>query len=130
MNEPLISIQDLKVHFDISHRGLVARMLGREHLLSREEVARLQNLRGTYGISAPAPICPPDLAPTGPDDDDPACQVLYAPSSPDARLVPDTNVTAPGAPSAIGNFGEIRLTYDQLTALIDDAVRLLATSKR
>ena len=31
MNEPLISIQDLKVHFDISHRGLIARMLGREH---------------------------------------------------------------------------------------------------
>jgi oligopeptide transport system ATP-binding protein len=31
MNESLISIEDLKVHFDLSHRGLVARMLGREH---------------------------------------------------------------------------------------------------
>jgi L-fuculose-phosphate aldolase len=38
--------------------SLVARQLGREHLISREEVNRLQELRGTYGIKAPAPICP------------------------------------------------------------------------
>src|SRR5882762_6485619 len=37
--------------------SLVARMLGRENLLSREEVMRLQDLRGSYGIKAPAPIC-------------------------------------------------------------------------
>src|SRR6476661_10203490 len=37
--------------------SLVARMLGRENLISREEVMRLQELRGTYGIKAPAPIC-------------------------------------------------------------------------
>src|SRR6266511_1090288 len=37
--------------------SLVARLLGREHLLSREEVMRLQELRGSYGIQAPAPIC-------------------------------------------------------------------------
>src|SRR5579872_2227007 len=37
--------------------SLVARLLGREHLLSREEVERLQDLRGAYGIKAPAPIC-------------------------------------------------------------------------
>ena len=37
--------------------SLVARMLGRENLLSREEVTRLQGLRGTYGITSPAPIC-------------------------------------------------------------------------
>ena len=37
--------------------SLVARMLGRENLISREEVERLQELRGTYGIKAPAPIC-------------------------------------------------------------------------
>ncbi|HXG93276.1 MAG TPA: oligopeptide/dipeptide ABC transporter ATP-binding protein [Blastocatellia bacterium] len=30
MNEPLISIRNLKVHFDLSTRGVVARMLGRE----------------------------------------------------------------------------------------------------
>src|ERR671922_2519489 len=42
--------------------SLVARLLGGERLLSREEVFRLQGLRGMYGISSPAPICPPDEA--------------------------------------------------------------------
>src|SRR5205814_10140652 len=37
--------------------SLVARLLGRENLISREEVQRLQQLRGSYGIAAPAPIC-------------------------------------------------------------------------
>src|ERR1700737_3235058 len=39
--------------------SLVARLLGGERLLSREEVDRLQGLRGMYGIASPAPICPP-----------------------------------------------------------------------
>src|SRR6058998_3533289 len=37
--------------------SLVARLLGRENLIAREEVQRLQELRSTYGIKAPAPIC-------------------------------------------------------------------------
>src|SRR5687768_17949849 len=37
--------------------SLVARLLGGERILSREEVFRLQDLRGHYGIAAPAPIC-------------------------------------------------------------------------
>src|SRR5215208_3567626 len=37
--------------------SLVARLLGGEHLISREEVDRLQGLRGMYGIAAPAPLC-------------------------------------------------------------------------
>src|SRR5215212_3027602 len=37
--------------------SLVARLLGGENLISREEVERLQGLRGAYGIKAPAPIC-------------------------------------------------------------------------
>ena len=37
--------------------SLVARMLGGERLLSRDEVTRLEKLRGSYGIAAPAPIC-------------------------------------------------------------------------
>src|SRR6187397_926062 len=42
--------------------SFVARMLGGERLLSRQEVERLQGLRGRYGIAAPAPICPdPDV---------------------------------------------------------------------
>src|SRR4029453_14045749 len=45
--------------------SLVARQLGREHLLSREEAERLQQRRGTYGIAAPAPLCPPPSANAG-----------------------------------------------------------------
>src|ERR671919_1274371 len=37
--------------------SLVARLLGGENLLSRDEVLRPQGLRGRYGISSPAPIC-------------------------------------------------------------------------
>ena len=101
--------------------SLVARQLGRENLLSREEVARLQDLRGRYGIASPAPICPP-----GPDSEaDTSCQVVVAPSSPGERLVPDTSI-GPAASSPVGTGGEIRLTYAQLTELIDEAVRQLA----
>ena len=109
--------------------SLVARQLGREHLLSREEVERLQALRGRYGIAAPAPICPDP----SPADADPSCQVVYAPSAPGERLVPDTSVASASSdlPRSIGTEGEIRLTYAQLTALIDEAVReIAATLKR
>ena len=40
--------------------SLVARTLGRENMLSRDEVERLQGLRGMYGIASPAPICTDD----------------------------------------------------------------------
>jgi L-fuculose-phosphate aldolase len=102
--------------------SLTARLLGREHLLSREEVDRLQGLRGRYGIAAPAPICP-DPA-DGSDMPDPSCQIIVAPSSSGERLVPDTSVGAGGL--SVGSDGEIRLTYAQLTELIDEAVRQLA----
>jgi L-fuculose-phosphate aldolase len=100
--------------------SLTARMLGREHLLSREEVVRLQGLRGTYGIQSPAPICEDEPVETGEGLE---CQVVRAPSSPEARLVPDR----PRLPDvgAVGRDGEIRLTYRELTALIEDAVRSL-----
>jgi L-fuculose-phosphate aldolase len=100
--------------------SLVARMLGREHLLSREEVLRLQDLRGRYGIASPAPVCP---EPT-PDQSgfDPSCQVVIAPSSPGERLVADNSVSrAAGAPP-VGTGDEIRLTYAQLTTLIEEIV--------
>jgi L-fuculose-phosphate aldolase len=98
--------------------SLVARQLGREHLLSREEVERLQQLRGTYGIASPAPICPD---PGTRDAIDPTCQVVVAPESAE-RLVADTNV---GGALTVGADGEIRLTYAQLTELIDEAVSQL-----
>ena len=100
--------------------SLVARMLGREHLISRTEVERLQGLRGTYGIASPAPICADDAQPPV-SDGQLACQVVQAPESV-ARLVPDTpGVAVASAPKD----GEIRLTYRELTALIEDAVKAL-----
>jgi L-fuculose-phosphate aldolase len=92
--------------------SLVARMLGGERLLSREEVARLEKLRGSYGIASPAPICA-DPAGLGESSQQVDCQVVQAPRAPSGqRLVPDAD-------------GEIRLTYSELTALIEDAVRNL-----
>ena len=98
--------------------SLVARLLGRENLLSREEVERLQGLRGMYGIAAPAPVCA-DPAEAGLDQA--LCQVLEAPSSPTERLVPDVT----SALQQASRDGEIRLTYGELTALIADAVKNL-----
>ena len=98
--------------------SLVARMLGRENVLSREEVERLQGLRGMYGIAAPAPVCA-DPADAGLDQA--LCQVLEAPSSSTERLVPGVT----NALRQASRDGEIRLTYAELTALIADAVKHL-----
>jgi len=97
--------------------SLVERTLGGERLLSREEVDRLQGLRGTYGIASPAPICPDP--PSGPGQDPADCQIVLAPSSPGQRLVPGDRI------ARLGPDDEIRLTYRELTALIEDAVRSL-----
>jgi L-fuculose-phosphate aldolase len=96
--------------------SLVARLLGREHLFSRDEVERLQGLRGMYGIAAPAPLCadPADMGAA----DQVLCQVLEAPES-SSRLVPDVGTALQQA----SRDGEIRLTYAELTALIADAVK-------
>ena len=96
--------------------SLVARLLGGEHLISRGEVERLQGLRGTYGIAAPAPLCA-DPAEVGTDQV--LCQVLEAPESSTARLVPSDALRRASID------GEIRLTYGELTALIADAVKAL-----
>ena len=93
--------------------SFVARMLGGERLLSREEVVRLQGLRGTYGIASPAPIC---AEPEQSGAQQAECQTVFAPPSP-SRLV------ASGRP--VGADEEIRLTYGELTALIEEAVRNL-----
>ena len=109
-------------HF--AHISLVARMLGRENLISREEVLRLQGLRGTYGIQAPAPICATDAPETADSVD---CQVVQAPASSGARLVADVirrNVGGDGAGRG-SDEAEIRLTYRELSQLIEDAVRSL-----
>jgi len=94
--------------------SLVARLLGGERLLSRQEVDRLQGLRGMYGIAAPAPICPPEESSAL--GDPASCQTVFAPESDGPRLIPEGR-------GAIGSDGEIRLTYRELTALIEAAVR-------
>jgi len=102
-------------HF--AHISLVARLLGRENLIAREEVMRLQELRGTYGIKAPAPICADPV-------DDPTCQTVQAPEGDGQRLIPD--VITPGASRVQpSEDAEIRLTYRELSALIEDAIRNL-----
>jgi L-fuculose-phosphate aldolase len=93
--------------------SLVARMLGRENLISREEVMRLQELRGTYGIKSPAPICADSVA------EDASCQVIQAPEGAGSRLVADVS------PEPSAKADEIRLTYRELSALIEDAIRSL-----
>ena len=100
--------------------SFTARMLGGERLLSREEVVRLQGLRGMYGIASPAPICPDPSTSGDPAD----CQVVRAPSSPGERLVDFVGRQFQPGRNMSGD-GEIRLTYGELTALIEDAVRHL-----
>ena len=103
--------------------SVVARILGRERLLSREEVNRLQELRGTYGIAAPAPICPEgDGIVAGGDA---ACQTLEAPSAPGRQLVDDVPAVPGAAPPAADGTEEIRLTYRELAAIVEDAVNRL-----
>ena len=99
--------------------SLVARQLGREQVLSRDEVERLQGLRGMYGIASPAPICTDDTAPA--QGGQLECQVVQAPDSPQRLVVEDLRFG--GASPATD--GEIRLTYRELTALIEDALRAL-----
>ncbi len=108
--------------------SLVARTLGRENLLSRQEVVRLQGLRGMYGIASPAPICmdpstslrASDSTPDGGQLD---CQVVQAPDS-GSRLVASPS-SVPSETPSVSSVDEIRLTYRELTALIEDAIRAL-----
>jgi len=102
-------------HF--AHISLVARLLGRENLISRQEVMRLQDLRGTYGIKAPAPICADPI-------DDATCQTVQAPEGDGQRLIPDVMSTGAGRVPPPDD-SEIRLTYRELSALIEDAIRNL-----
>jgi len=120
--------------------SLVARLLGRENLLAREEVDRLQGLRGTYGIKSPAPICAdPSEALAVLDSGNPAmCQVVQAPVGGGQRLVADVIRDSPPSPgsNSPASYGprppqgaeaaeEIRLTYRELSALIEEAIRQL-----
>jgi L-fuculose-phosphate aldolase len=108
--------------------SLTARLLGGERLISQEEVLRLQSLRGLYGIAAPAPICLDDDTAGGARTGvDATCQVVRSPDAPGTRLVPDpaSGVAFAGRDRVPGDDEEIRLTYRELAALIEDAVQKL-----
>jgi L-fuculose-phosphate aldolase len=106
--------------------SLVARQLGGERVLSREEVGKLQNLRDMYGISSPAGICtdPGDARAQGGE-----CQVVQAPVvTGGERLVSDRalgSLSFSGLPAGVSADTEIRLTYRELQGLIEDAIRAL-----
>ena len=134
--------------------SLVARLLGGERLLSREEVTRLQSLRGTYGIAAPAPFC--GIEADGTSSADGAASAGAGRSSGRSSVgsaaggtrwrarrsrrrphrgrassVPRCPHAAGvrrrhgGGPAAVGEDREIRLTYRELAALVEDAVKHL-----
>jgi L-fuculose-phosphate aldolase len=110
--------------------SLVARILGGERLISQEEVLRLQNLRGAYGIAAPAPICLDDVDGSAAPVADATCQVVRSPDAPGQRLVPDPSsglgfVLRTERGSTPRDDAEIRLTYRELAALIEEAVERL-----
>ena len=106
--------------------SLVARLLGRENLIAREEVDRLQGLRDTYGIKAPAPICADPASGGGPTGAGASCQVVQAPAGGGQRLVPEPTDRAQASDQAEPDGGaEIRLTYRELSALIEDAIKSL-----
>ena len=72
-----------------------------------------------YGIAAPAPICTDDTATAA--GGQLQCQVVQAPDSTERLVVEDLRFGG-GSPAV---DGEIRLTYRELTALIEDALRAL-----
>ena len=110
------------IHFDVMDNHYVPNLTMGPMVLSA--------LR-KYGIAAPAPIClDDDLAGGGPGVVDPTCQVVRAPDVPGERLVPDPSsgvgfMARGDARSAPDGDAEIRLTYRELAALIEEAVERL-----
>ena len=99
--------------------SLVARLLGGERLLSREEVERLQGLRGMYGIA----VAGADLSAATRRCGDPA--QLSDRAGAGQRRRARLGRRPPTSGGATDGDGEIRLTYRELTALIEAAVREL-----
>ena len=101
--------------------SLVARLLGRENLLSREEVdAAAGAARHVRHRGAGADLRRSDGRRRRGDPAD--CQVVQAPPSAPASGWCRTSAAASGRCAT----SEIRLTYRELTALIEDAVETYA----
>jgi L-fuculose-phosphate aldolase len=103
--------------------SLVARTLGRENLLSRGEVDRLQGLRGMYGIASPAPICTDDSMADSAGQLE--CQVVQAPDSLQRLVARNVSAESDRDAQSGESAPQIRLTYRELSALIEDALRAL-----
>ncbi len=110
--------------------SLVARLLGRENLIAREEVvaaagaARHLRHQGAgadlrrSGDCRRRPLTAGAIRAT--------CQVVQAPEGGGLRLVPDRRRDAGRARGRRrDDEAEIRLTYRELSALIEDAIRSL-----
>ena len=84
--------------------SLVARLLGGENLISREEVERLQGLRGMYGIAAPAPLCADPVGAAGMPTTR-SVQVLEAPESHGRTARAATSTPCCDRRAGTGKFG-------------------------
>jgi L-fuculose-phosphate aldolase len=117
--DPMAAYYKMETVEHFARISLTARLLGGERLLAREEVERLQGLRGSYGIASAGAICFDGGRATG-EKGDVTCQLVRAPEAPapGIRLVPES-----GRAPAVSGDQEIRLTYRELVALIEDAVR-------
>ena len=106
--------------------SLVARLLGRENLIAREEVDPPAGAaRHVRHQGAGADLSADDGAPPAIGDDPATCQVVQAPQGGGQRLVPDGDRRPRASEGPDGGEGEIRLTYRELSALIEDAIRNL-----
>ena len=95
----------------------------RENLLSREERwIGCRGCAGHAGIKSPAPICA-DPADSGIATGDASCQVVQAPAGEGSRLVADpltlARIQGRRTTARQARDGEIRLTYRELSALIE-----------
>ena len=79
---------------------------------------------GTYGIASPAPICPDP--PTGEPWPIPSARWSWRPTRRASGSCRTRASRSGDGRISVGTDGEIRLTYAQLTELIDEAVRQLA----
>ena len=108
--------------------SLVARLLGRENLIAREEVdaaagaaRHLRHQGAGADLRRPTP-----LGAVAWRDAAALCQVVEAPAGGGLRLVPERRGVMPlRMRPRTDDDAEIRLTYRELSALIEDAIRSL-----
>jgi L-fuculose-phosphate aldolase len=98
--------------------ALVTHLLGRQQLLSQEDVSKLVDARERYGLTGPAKSVPGCPVTAGP-----AAQPAARESAGFAQAKPDGSKAAEGA-----RAGKITVTREELAAIVEDALR--QTGKR